>query len=220
MALALLETAGTVLLLGVALFASAGTLRWPTAWAFLLLYVAIAATALLGVGRPLVEERSRLLAQGERGDVVLSIAFALFLYPGLMVACGLDRRLGGTPALPLALQVASLVVFVAGYGFGLWAMRTNPFFTTVVRIQNERGHRVVDQGPYRWIRHPGYAGALVAHLALPVALGALWGLVPVVLGALLLALRIVREERTLRGGLAGYPAYASRVRWRLVPGVW
>ena len=107
-----------------------------------------------------------------------------------------------------------------GYAFSLWAMRVNPFFATVVRIQSERGHRVVDQGPYRWVRHPGYAGAVVAHLALPVALGSLWGLAPAVLGCLFLLARIQAEERTLRSGLTGYPEYASRVRWRLVPGVW
>ena len=99
-------------------------------------------------------------------------------------------------------------------------MRANPFFSTVVRIQSERGHRLVDQGPYQWVRHPGYAGAVVAHLALPISLGSLWGLAPAALGCLLLAFRIVHEERTLRSGLAGYPEYVLRVRWRMVPGAW
>jgi len=136
------------------------------------------------------------------------------------VTCGLDRRFAWSPALPLAVELAALGVFLAGYGFALWAMRINPFFATVVRIQSDRGHQVIDRGPYRWVRHPGYAGALVAHLAIPIAVGTPWGLVPAAVGALLLAARVVAEERTLRRGLDGYAAYVARVRWRLLPGLW
>ena len=190
------------------------------AWAFLLTFAAISAAGFLGASPELIGERSRLMARGERDDVALSIAFVLLLYPGTLLACGFDRRFGGSPPLPLRMQVSALGLFVAGYAFALWAMRVNAFFSTVVRIQSERGHRVVDQGPYRFVRHPGYAGGVVAHLALPVALGSLWGLVPAILGCVLLALRILGEERALRSGLAGYAEYAARVRWRLLPGVW
>ena len=220
MALAVLETIASVLLVAGALLIPAGAVRWPMAWAFVLVFSGFALVALLVLSNSLLRERSRLVAQGEPGDVVLSIAFALLLYPGTLIACGLDRRLGASPALPLWLQISALASFVVGYGFSLWAMRVNPFFATVVRIQSERGHHVVDQGPYAWVRHPGYAGAVLAHLLIPVAVGALWGLVPAVLGCLLLAARLVREERTLRRGLAGYTEYMSRVRWRLLPGVW
>ena len=182
------------------ILAAAGDVRWPMAWAFVLVFVGFALVALLLLSASLLAERSRLLAKGERADVVLSVAFALLLYPGTLIACGLDRRLGWSPPLPPVLQISALGVFVAGYAFSLWAMRANPFFATVVRIQSERGHRLVDRGPYQWVRHPGYAGAVVAHLALPVALGSLWGLVPAVLGCFLLVARIYVEERTLRGG--------------------
>jgi protein-S-isoprenylcysteine O-methyltransferase Ste14 len=117
-------------------------------------------------------------------------------------------------------QSAALGVFAAGDAFSLRAMRENSFFSTVVRIQVERGHRLVDRGPYRWVRHPGYAGAVLAHLALRLALGSLWGLAPAALGCVAVALRVVAEERVLRRGLAGYAEYALRVRWRLLPGVW
>lgn len=220
MKLAVLETVGTVVAVATALFASAGSVRWPMAWVFLLFFVAFALIGLVTLSPSLVAERSRLLAKGERGDAVLSVAFALLLYPATQVTCGLDRRWGWSGPLPLLAQVLALGLFVAGYGFALWAMRVNPFFSTVVRIQTERGHRVVDQGPYRWVRHPGYAGALVAHLALPVALGSAWGLVPAVSGGLLLALRALREERVLQQGLGGYANYMARVRWRLFPGMW
>jgi protein-S-isoprenylcysteine O-methyltransferase Ste14 len=220
MALAVLEAIASVLLLSAALLVPAGDLTWPMAWAFLLVFSAFALVALLVLSNSLLAERSRLLAQGEPGDVLLSIAFGLLLYPGTLIACGLDHRFGASRAVPAWVQVSALGVFVAGYAFSLSAMRANPFFATVVRIQSERGHRVVERGPYAWVRHPGYAGAMLAHLALPLSLGTLWGCAPAVLGCLLLAARIVREEQTLRRGLTGYTEYASRVRWRLLPGVW
>jgi len=220
LALALLETLVLILGAGAALFGSAGSLDWPMAWAYLVAFAATAVAALATSSPDLVAERSRLLAGGERDDVAVSIGFFFFLYPATWVACGLDRRFAASPALPLSLELAALALFLAGYAFALWAMHVNAFFSTRVRIQRERGHRVVDRGPYRFVRHPGYAGGVLAHLALPLALGSLWGLVPAALGCAGLALRIVGEERTLRGGLAGYAEYAARVRWRLLPGVW
>lgn len=220
MTLALLETLATLLILAAALFASAGSLHWPMAWVFLGLFVASAVVGFVGVSRSLIVERSHLLAKTERGDAPLSVTFAFLLYPGTLLACGLDRRFGWSLPLPPAVQLLALGVFIAGYGFAFQATRANPFFSAAVRIQRDRGHRVVDQGPYRWVRHPGYAGASVAHLALPIALGSLWGLAPAVLGVGLLACRVIGEERMLREGLPGYAEYARRVRWRLVPGVW
>jgi protein-S-isoprenylcysteine O-methyltransferase Ste14 len=99
-------------------------------------------------------------------------------------------------------------------------MRANPFFSTFVRIQDDRGHAVVNSGPYAWVRHPGYAGTIIAHLALPLIFGSTWALVPASLGALLFVLRTAREDRVLSERLGGYHEYRARVRWRLVPGVW
>jgi protein-S-isoprenylcysteine O-methyltransferase Ste14 len=142
------------------------------------------------------------------------------LYPATFVVCGLDARFGCSPPIRLWIEGLALMLFSAGYGFALWATYSNPFFSTFVRIQRERGHHVIDRGPYAFVRHPGYAGAVVAHLVLPIALGSLLGLVPAVLGVVLIALRAVAEERTLALRLPGYREYAGRVRWRFVPGVW
>jgi protein-S-isoprenylcysteine O-methyltransferase Ste14 len=90
----------------------------------------------------------------------------------------------------------------------------------VVRIQRERGHRVIDRGPYALVRHPGYAGPIASHLALPLALAAPRALVPALIGVVLLALRALREERRLLRELPGYADYAARVRYRVLPGVW
>ena len=220
MLVATLETAIWVVFLGASLFLSAGRLSWPMAWACLLVYAAFAVLSFLVLSRALLEERSKLLAGGERFDALLATSFAVLLYPGTLIICGLDNRFAWSPPLSAVAQALALVCFAAGYAFAFWAVYANPFFSTVVRIQGERGHRLVDQGPYRFVRHPGYAGTVAAHLVLPIALGSLWGLVPAVLGSLLLAARILNEERALEGKLEGYPAYRLRVRWRLVPGVW
>jgi protein-S-isoprenylcysteine O-methyltransferase Ste14 len=214
------ETAVTVVILAASLFISAGRWHWPMAWAFLLVFIAFSVVAFLVLSPALIEERSKLLAGTERTDALLAGLFALLLYPGTMVVCGLDHRFSWSLSLSGAAQLAALAVFIVGYAFALWAMRVNPFFAAAVRVQKERGHQLIDRGPYASVRHPGYAGTIAAHLALPVALGSLWGLVPAGVGSLLLAVRAVREEHVLQRELAGYDEYMQRVAWRLLPGIW
>ncbi len=143
----------------------------------------------------------------------------LGLYPGTLIVAGLDAgRIGSS--IPEFSQVLAFVTFACGYGFALWAMRVNPFFSTFIRIQDERGHSVISLGPYAWVRHPGYAGTIVAHLALPVALGSIWAFAPALLGSLLFVVRTAREDRVLTERLPGYGEYRARVPWRLVPRLW
>jgi protein-S-isoprenylcysteine O-methyltransferase Ste14 len=104
--------------------------------------------------------------------------------------------------------------------FSKWAAASNCFYSRVIRIQGDRGHAVVTSGPYRFVRHPGYAGALVTGLATPVALGSLWALVAGGMMALLLVVRTALEDQLLHKELHGYTEYAQRTRYRLVPGVW
>ena len=210
--------AGVVL--AAALFASAGDWRWPMAWAFLVFYVVYAIVGVLALHPDLIAERTRFQPDADPWDLVVSTtAFVLFM-PVTLAVGGLDVRYGWSPPMPHALAWVAFAVFVAGYFFALWAARSNPFFSTVVRIQRERGHRVVAAGPYALVRHPGYAGAIVGHLALPIALGSLWALVPTVAGLALLVMRTAFEDRTLADGLPGYRDYTQRVRWRLFPYVW
>jgi protein-S-isoprenylcysteine O-methyltransferase Ste14 len=217
---AVVITGVVVLGFGTILFGAAGRLDWPMAWAFLAVYLAFIVLAFAFLDRELIGERSRLGADARRWDVVLaSLAFVCFLPLTLLVA-GLDvGRFGGSPALPLALEIAALVVFACGYGFAFWAMAVNRFFSTFVRIQTDRGHHVVSDGPYAYVRHPGYAGTILSAVVLPVALGSLWALLPALVGAGLFIVRTAREDRTLQEELEGYGEYARRVRWRLLPGI-
>ena len=119
------------------------------------------------------------------------------------------------PSRPLA-----LVGYAAGMALAVCAMAANRFFSPVVRIQHERGHTLVTSGPYRFVRHPGYVGAILASLCGGVALGSWWSLVPLAPFAALFLRRTAVEDRMLRADLDGYAGYAERVRYRLVPGLW
>lgn len=213
-------------LLGPAvLFLAAGTLDWPMAWAYAAAGVAATAAsrALVLAKQPeLAAERGRFI-EGEGAktwDRALAPVVALLLPTVLMLVCGLDHRWQASGPVASWLRRAAFVPLVAGYALGLWALVANPFFSAVMRIQRERGHTVVSAGPYRFVRHPGYAGGLLYYLMTPLILAALWGFVPAALGIGLTVLRTALEDRALQAELPGYADYARRVRCRLAPGVW
>ena len=214
-------TVALFLFLGGCIFGAAGQLSWPMAWAVLGVYAISKAAAFAFVNPELIQERAAPGPGVDRGDVLLATLGYLGLYPGTFVTAGLDAvRFGPAIPIPQSIQVMALLVFALGYGFSFWAVRSNPFFATFVRIQDDRDHSVVSSGPYALVRHPGYAGALLAHLALPFALGSIWALMPAVVGTIFFVARTSREDRTLRDRLVGYREYQTRVRWRLLPGVW
>lgn len=213
---------GSMVGFAVLLFVPAGRLGWPAGWAYVGLLVANFGASLLHLRRvnpELVERRLRLGPGTERWDVVWSIAYApVFL--SMYVVAGLDAvRFGWAPA-PGWLWPVGLVLFAAGALLLGWSMGVNPFFEKTVRIQTDRGHRVIDRGPYAWVRHPGYAGFLGWIVATPLLLGSWWAFAPAALAVAGLVVRTALEDRTLQAGLAGYADYARRVRHRLVPGLW
>jgi protein-S-isoprenylcysteine O-methyltransferase Ste14 len=217
---AVLATLALEVAFAAILFGSYGSLGWPMAWAFLgwVALYSLAGFALLP--RAVIEERSRMHEGNERADLVRAGLATFLLFPVTLGVCGVDARLAASPTPSPALRLAAGCVFLLGYGFGFWAAYVNPFFSKEVRIQRERGHHVVDRGPYAFVRHPGYAGPMLAHLALPIALGSSLGLAPALLGCGFLALRAIHEERRLLCELDGYAEYAARVRFRIVPHVW
>lgn len=215
------ETMGVVFV-GLTLFLSAGTLAWFWGWALVALYgIWVAANGLiLGVRSPeLLAERANRRADAKKWDLaIMSVVGVLSLVK--YVVGGLDFRFGWSAGITPALQFAALAVAVGGYALGTWAMAVNAYFSLVVRIQRDRGQIVVSDGPYRWVRHPGYVGTVLFELATPLLLGSWWALVPGVISALLLVVRTALEDRTLQEELDGYKQYAGEVRYRLLPGVW
>jgi protein-S-isoprenylcysteine O-methyltransferase Ste14 len=217
---AILMTIVFTLLLMAALFLPARRLDWPAGWALMGFFAVLSVVGFLVLPSELIDERTSLQPDARPRDVALAGIAFLFFYPGMLVVCGLDFRCGWSPSVPLILRWIASGLCIAGYAISLWAARSNPFFSTVVRIQREHGHRVIDHGPYAFVRHPGYAGPIVAHLVIPVVLGSLWGLIPVAIGSMFLALRARYEETRLAVELEGYREYMQRVRWRFIPGVW
>lgn len=140
----------------------------------------------------------------------------------LLVAGLANRReqFGWSPAFGWPVNVLALALLLAGYALSAYALIENRFFSSEVRVQTERGHHVVSGGPYRWVRHPGYAGGLLTYLAAPLLLDAPWAFVPTLLVVALTIIRTALEDKTLQEELEGYRAYAERVRYRLLPGVW
>jgi protein-S-isoprenylcysteine O-methyltransferase Ste14 len=206
-------------LFAVVLFVSAGTLDWPWAWIYLGVSVAILAVNGLALPRELIAERGATRENVKAWDKTLT-RLVLFPYVATWLVVGLDKRFTWSPELPVLLHLVALGVFALGEGLFTWAMVSNRFFSTAVRLQMERGHSVASAGPYRYVRHPGYVGFILFTLATPVALGSLWGLVTAGIVAILFVVRTALEDRTLRQELDGYEAYARQVRYRLVPGVW
>lgn len=205
----------------LALFGAAGRLSWAAGWVQVALMAGavVGQAAVLGRWQPaLVAARVRPLAGGKRWDVALAATAALGLPLLTCVVAALDERWGWSPALPGAIWAGAAGVWALGYALFTWAMASNPFFAATVGIQT--GQAVAWGGPYHWLRHPGYAGALLVQLARPLLLDSLWAVAPALLSMALYLLRTHLEDRTLRAGLAGYEEYARAVRWRLLPGVW
>jgi len=218
----IVQVLATGVILGVVLFASAGRLDWPMAWLYVGLYFVGVLVNGIVLGRrspELIKERGRGLRGTKSWDKVW-VAISAPLPLIMLAIAGLDagRFVWSFMSLPLA--VAGLIVLVLAYAVIAWAMAANAYFSTAVRIQDDRGHRVVSSGPYRFVRHPGYVGMILMYLGTPVMLGSWWALIPGGLNALAFIVRTALEDRTLRDELPGYSDYATRVRYRLLPGIW
>ena len=145
---------------------------------------------------------------------------ALSIGHPLVIVAGLDHRFGWSPAFPLWLILLGFFLIAFGYAFAVWALVENRFFSSVVRIQTDRGHVVCDSGPYRIVRHPGYAGNILPLLGIVLALSSLWTLIPAAVALVIAVIRTALEDRTLQEELPGYKEYARRVRYRLFPGIY
>jgi protein-S-isoprenylcysteine O-methyltransferase Ste14 len=153
-------------------------------------------------------------------DKVLLPISALYGPLLTMIVAGLDKRFGWTDVIPLWVQIVALGVGIVGYIFATWAMVENRYFSAVVRIQEDRGQTVCKSGPYRFIRHPGYAGGLVWYLVTPLIFNSLWTYLPTAVSVVATVVRTYLEDQTLQEELPGYKAYTQETRCRLVPGVW
>lgn len=219
----LLQNLIWIVAMGALLFVPAGTLRWPAAWMFLgtIAVLGIAGGLWLAKTDPaLLAERMRPTMQSGQplADKKFMLAFG-FVALIWFLAIGLDQRMHAS-RVPLALQALGLAMLLLSSGFIIWVMRENSFAAPVVKLQSERGHRVVSTGPYAFVRHPMYGATSLFFVGAPLLLGSWWGVAMSPLFVLLFAIRARIEERALIAGLPGYADYTTRVRYRLVPGLW
>ncbi|TKJ33143.1 isoprenylcysteine carboxyl methyltransferase [bacterium (candidate division B38) B3_B38] len=204
------------------LFISSGRLDWVMAWVYIGICVGIIVINVLIIlpkNPELIAERGQIKEGTKKWDIMLT-RLSTTIWAGALIVAGLDLRFGWSPQPILAIQLVALVFVVLGFGLVIWAMASNKFFSSVVRIQKDRGHTVVASGPYQYVRHPGYVGALTYSLTTPLLLGSLWALIPTAFIMFMVIIRTVLEDKTLLNELDGYQDYARRVRFRLLPGLW
>ena len=207
------------------LFVCAWDLGWWQAWVFsLLIFVAGIGGRMWAEKRHpgILAERSRFeTAQNVKPwDKVLAPLMAFSIAFPLIIVAGLDHRFGWSKEFPTWLTLLGLLLVALGYALADWALVENRFFSGVVRIQADRGHVVCDTGPYRIMRHPGYAGNIVPLAGIVLALGSVWTVIPAVVALVIVVVRTALEDRTLQAELPGYREYAQRVRYRLFPGIY
>jgi protein-S-isoprenylcysteine O-methyltransferase Ste14 len=201
-----------------------GDWAWWEGWTYALISaVGFVASRVVAAQRhpDIIEERARSIdLEGAKSwDKILapSMAFGNIV---IVVVAGLDHLFSWTSPFPLAVKLLAIIIFILGYILGSWALLENRFFSGVVRIQKDRGQYVVSSGPYRFIRHPGYAGAAVVYMVIPILLDSAWAFIPALLLVGVLVLRTALEDKTLQEELPGYQGFAQKTRYRLIPGLW
>jgi protein-S-isoprenylcysteine O-methyltransferase Ste14 len=219
----LFQSLAWIMALAALLFGPAGSLHWPAAWVFL----AFMTTVGLGFGLWLAKNDPALLAERmspsiqrdqPAADKTFIVVFG-FTVLAWFIAMGLDRRFHGSQ-MPFGWQTLGLALLILSSAFIAWVFHENSFAAAVVKVQAERGHRVVSSGPYAFVRHPMYTGAVLFMVGIALLLGSWWGTALSPIFAVLFGIRTRIEEDTLMTALPGYADYAARVRYRLVPGLW
>jgi len=205
------------------LMLAAGRWNWFAGWLYVIIFLLFdAATALVVIPRnpDLLIERSRATPGAKKWDkAIMPLASGILPLVSWILA-GLNQRLAWNPRIGLELQSIGFILTILSHALLVWAMGANAFFSPLVRIQEERGHTVAAGGPYRVIRHPGYFGAIIFSISIPILLGSWWAVIPGLLAALLFIVRTALEDLTLQEELPGYQEYVEEVKYRLMPRVW
>lgn len=213
----------SLLILTLCMFLPAGTWAWSRGWLYLAVIVSAAVmstTYLRRVNPDVIAGRVNRHERPRRWDLLLVLLVALPSMLAIPIVSGLDDGRFHWSRLPWWGSALGYALLLGGMCGVTWAQAVNKFFEPSVRIQADRGHRVIDTGPYAFIRHPGYLFSFLFFIGIPLALGSLWGLIPALLMCSFLVARTILEDQTLQAELPGYREYAQRVRYRLIPRVW
>ncbi|MDX1302908.1 isoprenylcysteine carboxylmethyltransferase family protein [Photobacterium sp.] len=213
------------LIISMILFICGGDLSWWQAWLFSIQFVAAGIGGRMWAEQRhpgLTAERQNIenIQNAKAWDRVLAPLMAVSVGFSMVIVAGLDHRYNWSSEFSLWLIVIGFILISLGYAFAAWALAENRFFSSVVRIQTDRGHVVCDSGPYRFVRHPGYAGNILALFGIVLALSSVWTLIPAAVASIVTVIRTALEDQTLQEELPGYRYYARRVRYRLIPGIY
>ena len=207
----------------ICLFLAAGRLDMPRAWILLgidYLGVVVVSVIFWKITPELANQRATIKEGTKSWDkVFLAFYFTISLI-GFPIVAGLDVGRYQWSELHINYTIAGAILFTLCVAIGSWAIIANQFFETTVRIQTDRGHKVITDGPYRYVRHPGYLSMSLGAVSASLIIGSLYSLIPGGLGIIAVVVRTYLEDQTLQEELEGYRDYASRVRWRLLPGLW
>jgi len=208
-----------VLIMALVLFGSSGDLFWLMVWIFICIHIGATIILSFCIDASLIAERLRPgigIKKCDRSLVrLLTISGLLILF-----VAGLDHRFDWYHQITTMFQLTGIILFIIGYLLLIRSAIINSFFSTVVRIQSERNHQVISDGPYRFIRHPGYLGIILCLIAEPLMFQSLISGIPCLFSIGFMIMRIIHEEHTLSEELTGYYEYSRRVRFRLIPGIW
>lgn len=213
------SAAAFLAVMGAVLFLIAGTIALPSIWLFLGLRLLFTLACVLAMSDDVARERLKPGEGSRREPVYNTLTTVAWL--AFLVLAPLDLgRFHWSRGFPAWLQGLGVAVILAGYALVVWALAHNEYMSARIRIQGERGQRVIDSGPYAVVRHPNYAGGFLTSLAGGFVFGSWVAIPPMLLHMTALMVRAVQEEKVLAAELDGYADYARRVRWRFLPGVW
>lgn len=207
----------------VVLFVSAGTLAWINAWTYaglVSIYWVVSIVVLAIVNPEMLNARGSVVKQGTKGFDKVWVAIYPILTFGNLVIMGFDAVRFQWSFMPFWLTLVGIFMFIVVSTLALWAMAVNKFFEWTARIQDDRQQYVCTSGPYKIMRHPGYAGLIGSILAYPFILGSWWGFVLSGILAILIVIRTAQEDSMLKNELRGYREYANQVKYRLIPLIW
>jgi protein-S-isoprenylcysteine O-methyltransferase Ste14 len=218
----ILYAIGLPLALLALVFLPAGRIDWLPGWIFIAVLAGtfgLSALVLARVNPVIYRARSRFQPGTETWDLILLAVMLPAMVVEIPLAT-LDAGRMGWSNVPSWVVLIGYVLLIGSIVVTTWAQAVNPFFEPGVRIQKEREQRVITSGPYKFVRHPGYAAAIVLFVGISLALASWWALLPAAVAIALLVVRTSWEDRLLQAELPGYADYARRTRYRLLPGLW
>ena len=209
-------------LIALLMFLPAGTWAWPKGWLFVLVLLGVISAVFLVLHRvnPEVIVARSGFHEGTKGWDKILLSFYFPAMAAVLFVAALDDGRFHWFSVPWWVCGIGYALLLAGIGIVTWAEAVNKFFEVTVRIQSDRGHSVIDTGPYGFVRHPGYVGGILHAIGIALSLGSLWALIPAGVASIVLIVRTQWEDQTLQEELNGYKEYATKVRRKLIPGVW